>query len=374
MKRSILWPFAACIGLAACAPAEAPPEPVRAVRTLVVAPATAGGRMEFAAEVRSRVESRLSFRVGGKMVSRRAELGQRVRAGDLLAQLDPQDLRLGEEAARAAVEAARVNRDLAAAELKRFRELRDQGFVSAFEIERRESTLRAAEAQLEQSRAQADLQGNQSAHTRLVANAAGVITAVEAEVGAVLAAGTPVLRLAHDGARDAVFSVPEDAVAGLRLLLGREGALQVRLWDRADAVPGTLRELAAAADPVTRTFLAKADVGAAAVQLGQTATVIVELPRVEGVAKLPLTAIKEHDGRTSVWIVDESTMTVRPQPIEVAGAEENDVVVSGGIAPGQRIVTAGVHVLNPGQKVRLYAGPGAVATAAAAAGSAAETR
>jgi RND family efflux transporter MFP subunit len=325
---------------------------------------------EFAAEVRARSEQRLSFRVGGKLLVREVELGQRVRSGQVLARLDPGDLRLAEQAAQAAMVAARANQALAAADLKRFQDLHAQGFISAIELDRRQTTLQAAQAQLDQAQAQARVQGNQSAYAALTATAPGVVTGVEAEPGAVLAAGTPVLRVALDGPRDAVFFVPVDFVAELRAVQGRAGALRVKPWGSATALPATLRELAAAADPATRTFLAKADLGAAAPELGRTATVLLPAPPLVGVNKLPLSAVMQREGRTAVWLLDPSSMTVRAQPIEVAGAEGNTVLVAAGLSPGQVVVTAGVHVLNPGQKVRHYvdpAGPSAAATSAATA-------
>lgn len=340
--------------LAACSRQEPAPEPVRAVRTMTVAAGSAGGVHEYAAEVRARTESRLAFRVGGKMVSRRAELGQHVKAGEALAQLDPEDLRLSQNAATAALQAAQVNLELADADFKRYKGLREQGFISAAELERRETTLKAARASVEQARAQAGVQGNQAGYSTLTASAAGVITGVDAEPGAVLAAGTPVLRLAHDGPRDVVFAVPEDTVARLRPLLGKAGALKVRLWGTKDTLPAMVREIAAAADPATRTFLVKADVGRADVQLGQTAAVLVETPRQDGVTTLPLTAVMQQQGKTAVWLLDKASMTVKVQPVVVGGADGNTVVVASGLSAGQVVVTAGVHVLTPGQKVKLY--------------------
>ena len=131
-------------------------------------------------------------------------------------------------------------------------------------------------------------------------------------------------------------------------------ALHVRLWGGAGVLKATLRELAASADPMTRTFQAKADLGGASVQLGQTATVLIDMPRVEGVVKLPLSAITRQQDKTAVWVVDRSTMRVRHVPVVVAGADGNDVVVSSGLTPGLDVVTAGVHVLNPGQKVTFF--------------------
>ena len=352
--------------LAACSQHEPAPEPIRAVRTMTVSSDSAGGVSEYAADVRARTESRLGFRVGGKLVRRNVDLGDTVKAGQALAQLDPQDLKLGQDAARAALTSARANHDQIAADYKRFKDLRDQGFISAAELERRDTALTAAKAQLDQARAQAGVQGNQTAYATLVADAPGVITGVDADQGTVVGAGTPVLRLAHDGPRDAVFAVPEDQIGALRALAGVPRALKVRIWGQGgEPLPATVREVAAAADPVTRTFLVKADIGKAAVRLGQTAAVMIEQPRTVGVAKLPLSAVMEVQGRTSVWLVDKATMTVKPQAIQVAGADGNSVLVSGGLQPGQTVVTAGVHVLTSGQKVKLYVDPrGGTAVAA----------
>jgi RND family efflux transporter MFP subunit len=364
----------AAFAVSACSRQEAPPEPVRSVRTMTISPSVSGVTVEYAADVRSRVESRLGFRVGGKMIKRFVDLGDTVKAGQPLAQIDPQDLRLSQEAARAGLSSAQANYDQAQADFKRYRELYEQKFIGAAELERRETTLKAAKASLDQSRAQLSVQGNQAAYAVLVADAPGVITAVEAEPGQVLAAGTPVVRLAHDGARDAVFSVPEDHLQVVRALEGKAAAVKVKIWGSDAIVPATIREIAAATDPVTRTFLVKADVGRAPVTLGQTATAFIEMPKTQGVAKLPLSAVLEAEGKTSVWVLDPSTMSVRAQAVTVAGADGNSVVVASGLAPGQEVVTAGVHVLTPGQKVRRYVEDGAVAPAATAAqGGAAAT-
>ena len=368
--RRLLYPgLAVLLVVAGCGKAPPAPEPIRAVRTVTVAPQAVGGLIEYAGEVKARTESRLSFRVGGKVVARRADLGDAVKAGQVLAQLDAQDLHLGQDAARAAMVSAQANLDQASADFKRFKELRDQGFISSAELERRETALKAAQAQFDQARAQADVQGNQATYASLVAGASGVITAVEAEPGMVVAPGTPVLRLAHDGPRDVVFAVPEDKVGLIRALAGQKDRFKVRLWgDGGALLPATIREVAAAADPVSRTFVVKADIGAAGAvaRLGQTATVLVDLPQAAGMIKLPLSALKQEQGETIVWTVDKETMTVSPQPVRIAGAENNEAVVTGGLVPGAVVVTAGVHVLTPGQKVKFYVEPGAAPATALA--------
>lgn len=366
--RAVL-PILAAAVLAACGKPAPAPEPERSVRTQVVSGESAGYTLEFAAELRARTESRLSFRVGGKLIERRVGLGDSVKAGQVLARLDASDLLLAQDSARAAMQAARVNRDQMGADYKRFIDLHKQGFISAAELERRDAAFKAAQAQLDQAKAQAEAQLNQAAYANLVADAAGVVTSVEAEPGMVVGAGTPVLRVAHDGPKDIVFSVPEQLISSLRAAAGEPGALNVKLWgSEQPGVPARLREVAAAADPVTRTFLVKADAGALDARLGQTATVSLALPRQAQALKLPLSAVLEQAGKASVWLLDAKSMSVRLQPITVGGADGNEVVVSAGLKPGDEVVTAGVHVLTPGQKVQRYQAPGA---AAAIAGSAA---
>jgi multidrug efflux system membrane fusion protein len=347
-----------CLGvvllMAACSKHESAPEPVRAVKVMTVALGDIGGQFEFAGEVRPQVESVLGFRVAGKIIQRQAELGQRVQVGQVLAQLDPQDYKLASDAARAQVAAATTNRDLANADYKRYKELKDQNFISSAELERRDSTLKAAQAQMEQAQAQLSSQGNQAAYTRLVSDVAGVVTAVSAEPGQVVSAGTPVVKVARDGARDVVFSVPEDRVTSIKL----GSPVAVRVWSTNAKLDGKVREVAASADPATRTFLVKVAVDAqAAPPLGTTVTVVPEALTRAGtpVIKLPTSALKqEANGNTAVWVLDPASMTVKSQQVVVATADGNEVVLASGLAPGMQVVTAGVHVLAPGQKVSIY--------------------
>jgi membrane fusion protein, multidrug efflux system len=351
--------------LAACTQAPPPTEPIRAVRTRVVQQESSGGALEFAAEVRARTESRLAFRVGGKLARRLVNVGDTVRAGQVLALLDPQDLRLAQQAAQAALRSAQSAFDLSQAEFNRYKELREQNFIGSLELERREAALKATRAQLEQAKSQVDLQGNQASYTTLAADVAGVVTAVDAEPGTVLAAGTPVLRLAQAGARDVQFAVAENQVGILRALVGQSGALQVRLWGQPQDARATVREVAAAADATTRTFTIKAELADPSARLGQTATVRWQAPRREGVIKLPLPAVAQVQGATVVWLLDRASMTVKPRPVQVGAADANQLEITGGLKAGDTVVTAGVHTLTPGQKVKLYIEPGASAPAVA---------
>lgn len=357
MRRNSAWWLVAGMGatalLAACSKPAVQPEPIRSVKVIQVQAGDMQSVAEFSGEVRARSESRLGFRVGGKIMRRQAELGQRVRVGDALAQLDPQDYQLAAAAAKAQVAAAQTNRDLAAADYKRYKDLREQNFISGAELERRDAALKAAQAQLDQALAQGSAQGNQAAYTTLKADVAGVVTAVEAEPGQVVAAGTPVVRIAQDGPRDVVFSVPEDKVAQVK----PGSAVEVRVWGANGLQKGTVREVAASADPVTRTFVVKVGLDTRdAPALGTTATVLPQALGRAGVQaiKIPTSALRQDGSGTAVWVLDGASMTVKLQPIQIATADGNEVVVASGLESGQQVVIAGVHVLAPGQKVSIY--------------------
>jgi len=348
---SVLW---------ACSKPVASEEPIRAVKVITVGSQPMLATLEYAAEVRARVESRLGFRVGGKLTARPAEVGQRVKTGQVLAQLDSQDLKLGIDAARAQVVAARSNRDLAAADFKRYQALKELNFIAAAELERRDSVRQAAQAQLDQAQAQLSVQNNQAGYASLVADVSGVVTAVLAERGQVVAAGSPVVQIAQDGARDVVFAVPEDKVAAIKPASG----VVVRAWGSGGSYTGVVREVAAIADPVTRTFTVKVALsGNGDLPLGSTVSVLpVALQHATAqVIKLPTSALFQQGPATAVWVLDATSMTVKPQVVQIATADGNDVVVAAGLQPGMQVVVAGVHVLAPGQKVTVYKQNGPVA-------------
>lgn len=363
MARSMWWSaLSLVVVLSACGRQAPPDEPVRAVKLMKVGAADVSGVQEHSGDIRARTESRLGFRVGGQLVQRPVDVGQTVKAGQVLAVLDPKDYQAAARAADAQVAAARTQRDLAAADAKRFQSLQSQGFISGAELERREAVLKAAQATLEQAEAQARVQGNQAAYTQLVADADGVIVAVEAEPGQVVAAGTPVVRLARQGPREAVIAVPEDMVALVRPGMGAE----VRLWGaggaQAPAWRGTVREVAASADPLTRTFGVRVALPPQVVApLGATATVyLTPVPtgqpsaKADGGVRVPTTALWQQGQRSAVWVFHAQDSVVRARPVEVAGLEGEHAVIAQGLQPGDEVVVAGTHVLAEGQRVVRY--------------------
>ncbi len=364
-----LWAGRLAIGvgvlsLAACSPQAPVQEPVRSVKLLTVGATELNSQAEYAADIRARIESRLGFRVAGKVIQRQAEAGQRVQAGQVLAQIDPQDYQLAAQAAQAQLAAAQTQRDLSQAELRRFEGLRAQNFISSVELERREAAFKSADAALAQARAQAQAQTNQAAYARLQATTNGVVTGVEAEVGQVVTAGQAVVRLAHDGPRDAVFAVPEQAVMSFK----PGQAMQAVLSSTGQVLKGRVREVGASADPVTRTFTIKLALDASE-KLPLGATVNVQAGSNKGaqtaVIKLPTSALRQEGAGTSVWVLDEAGMTVRSQPVQVGTVDGNQVVIASGLQPGQKVVAAGVHVLTAGQKVTVYVDPAAAPVPAA---------
>jgi RND family efflux transporter MFP subunit len=351
-ERAVLAVFV-LMALSACGKGPALQEPVRAVKVMTVGASSVTTDLEFSGEVRARIESNLGFRVAGKLLSRPAEIGQRVKAGELLAQIDPQDYRATADAAAAQLVAAQTNRDVAGADFKRYQDLHAQGFISAAELQRREAAYISAQAQWKQAQAQSSVQGNQSGYTRLLADGAGIVTSVDASAGQVVAAGQSVVRLALDGPRDVVFSVPEDKLS----LLKTGDKVKVRQWVDGKDLEATVRDVSASADAITRTFVAKAALPKDANPvLGSTVTVslLINAAVIPKTIKLPTSALRLEGGATSVWVLDTHSMTVKAQAVEVNTAEGNDAVVTSGLQNGDQVVLSGVHVLTAGQKVSLF--------------------
>jgi RND family efflux transporter MFP subunit len=341
--------LAACALLLAACSKEAPKtEDIRPVRAMVLQSSDIDVNAEFSGEVRSRVESRLGFRVGGKIISRKVDVGSVVKRGQVLMDLDPQDLKLSQVQAMAALRAAETTRDLADAELKRYQELRDKNFVSQAILDAKLSAAKSAQAQVDSAQAAYRGMSNQAGYARLEADIDGVVTAVDAEVGQVVAPGAPVVRVAKTDEKEIVFGVPEDKVDTLRAI----SDVHVRLWSSPDkSVPGKIREVSPVADPSTRTYAFRVSIptSLSEAKLGMTALVAFASRTPQPQIKVPLTALFHEKAATSVWVIENGA--VRLVPVTVAGVSGNDIVLGSGVKSGQTIVTAGVNLLKPGQKV-----------------------
>lgn len=355
--------------LAGCHKQVEKAEDIRPVRAIVLQSSDIDVNAEFSGEVRARVESRLGFRVGGKIVSRSVDVGSVVKKGQSLMQLDPQDLQLAQTQAQASLRAAETSRDFARSELKRYQDLKAQNFVSQTVLDSKDAAFKSAQASVDAAQALYRGQANQAGYAALVSDIDGVVTAVDAEAGQVVAAGTPVVRVARAGDKDIVIGIPEDKVDALQAV----NDVRVRLWANPQhSVPGRIREISPAADPATRTYTVKVSVpgSLAEARLGMTAVVEFASKTSQPRITVPLTALFYEKSATSVWVVENGT--VRLTPVAPGGIAGNDIVLASGVRAGQTVVTAGVNVLKPGQKVKILGDdlPKAAAATAAAPGPA----
>lgn len=341
--------------LTACGAKEAPQEVVRPVQLTQVAVGGTTDASVFAGEVKPRHEGDLSFRIGGKIVARYVDVGARVRKGQALARLDPADVGLQAEAAKAQVAATETEYKFAQAEFDRYQNLHREKFISASALDAKRNTLDANRAKLEQAKANLAVSQNQASYATLVANEDGVVTTVNAEPGQVVAAAQSVVRIAREDEREVAISVPENRIGELR----SAQQLVAVLW----ANPGRtyaarVREVSPSVDPTTRTFAVRVSIVDAdpSVQWGMTANVGLLAPANAGSALLPLTSIYQKDGQPAVWRFDPASRQVALVPIAIGQFREDGVVVTSGVRHGDWIVAAGVHKLIPGQVVRPYEG------------------
>ena len=346
------------------APREEKPRPVR---TMVLGQGAAfeGGAAVYPAELRARHESRLGFRVAGKLIARQVQAGDRVAAGQILARLDPTETAPQTAAAKAQRLGAETELKLAAADLQRLIDLRTKGFVSEAQVDRQRATLDAAQARLDAAQAQLEQAGNNVEFQVIRADAAGVVVGLDAELGQVIAAGQSVVRLDRDGEREALVYLPESRMSALMLgqawsvWLASDTAGQARRYQAA------VREISPIAEPGTRTFAVRLalreSMGGMPLGMSLLAQPMTQTRAVAGKELLmPATALYSRDGKTYVWKVDEATATVVLVAVAVIGFSDQGVRLqeanhqggATGLKAGDRIVTAGVNFLREGQKIR----------------------
>ena len=350
--------LASCLAtlLMACRSEPAPVAPeIRPVRTVTIAKRDTGVPVVLTGSIRAQDEAPLAFRVSGRMTQRLVNNGDRVRPGQLVARLEPQNEQNALRAARANLSAAQGQLTNARNSLRRQEPLAARGAVSQAELDQTRAAFETAQSQVESAEAQLKFAQDQLSFTELTADAAGVITAVGAEPGEVVSAGRMVVTLARQGGRDAVFDVPGQVIRSAP----NNPQVTVSLKDDPTVTTvGRVREVAPQADPVTRTFEVKVGLTdpPAAMRLGTTVVGRMDVDS-SSVIDIPASALTTSNQQPAVWIVDPSTSTVSLRTIDVLRFDPDAVVVSNGLAPGDVVVTAGVQALYPGQKVRLLASP-----------------
>lgn len=326
-------------------------EDVRPVRSTIVGTSQGSVGATYSGEVQARYESKLGFQTSGRIVARLVEVGSTVKRGQPLMRLDPAQEVLQVASADADVDGkkSRVAQDRI--DLQRTEALLARHFASQAEVDAQRLALATSESQLKSALAQQQIKVNQRGYTVLVADRDGVVSAIHAEAGQVVSPGQAVVTVAADGEREVVVAIAESRVDELK----RAKSLQVSVWAQpGKRYVGTLRELAPDTDSVTRTYSARIGVKNpdAALRLGMTASVFAADIDGANAIRLPLTAVLNKDGQSLVWVVDAKTGQVASRTVQLGAAQNDQVLIAGGLNPGETVVTAGVHMLFAGQKVK----------------------
>lgn len=345
----IAFLLAAALLLTACGKSPDTTEIIRPVRLATLTENQALPQLILSGEVRARVESRLGFRVPGKIEARLVELGQSVNKGDTLARLEPSGEQLSVRAAEARLSSAQAEQRLAKSELQRIAELNQKGFVSPTEYERYKITVDNANAAVQQAQADLKHTRNQLDYTHLKADKGGIVVAVLADAGEVVPAGQPVIHIAQQGELEVLTHIPED-----KLQIAEDATASLQVYTHPEETfKGELRELSRSADPITRMYEARYRIISPAdfITLGQTATVQLRSHQKTQGLVVPMTALVNRNEQHSVWVFNAPQQQVETKPVEVLGFTKDSALITG-LEAGTQVVTAGVHVLTEGQKVR----------------------
>jgi membrane fusion protein, multidrug efflux system len=334
-------------------PAPSAPQ-IRPVRTVTVEQRAEGETVSLTGHVRARDQGSVAFRIDGRAIERPVSVGDVVRAGQVIARLDPLNQENMLRSAQANLSAAEAVLTQTRQNFWRQQELLRQGWTPRARFDDAQQAMQTAEAQVSSAQAQLRIAQDQLGYTVLRADAAGAITATGAEPGEVIRAGQMIAQLAQEGGRDAVFDVPEVLIR----TAPRDPEVQVVLGDDPNIrATGHVREVSPQADPATRTFQVKVGISdpPEAMRLGSTVTGRIQLAAPAGV-QLPASALTEANGRPAVWVYDPSSQSVALRSVDVARYDPASAVISQGLQPGEVVVTAGAQVLRPGQKVRRLGG------------------
>ncbi len=324
------------------------PAPVR-VATIAFEPLASS--RSYPGVIDPRFESDLGFRVAGKIVERSVNIGDSVKAGQLIARLDPTDYKLNVEAQEADLAAAKSNRASAVAAEARYRALKEKGWIAQAALDERTSAADDARGRVKRIERTLEVQRNQVAYTELRAEREGVISAILIESGQVVTSGQVVARVARLDELEAVVSIPEQSLADLK-----SSSARVELWPKREkSYRANLREVAAQADSVSRTFEARFTILGADddIRLGKTANVVLTASNSATVARLPLSAVMNDARGPLVWVVGSSGDRLQRRPVAVQSFEHDTVLISAGLNAGERVVTLGTHMLDENRPIRV---------------------
>ncbi len=346
--------------VAACEKPAEPPPPPRPALVALVGKSASNNAMILVGEVKSRFESNQGFRIKGKIIERKVDVGSAVKKGQVIARLDASDANLGAAASMADVRAAEANYGLAKSDVERQRQLVDKKFVSQSSLDRYEAQLKTADARVNQAKAQAAVSGNQTRYTALVADRDGVVTQIRAEPGQVVDAGEMIVQVVDTKQIEVLVAVPESRMSKLKV----GDTVAVKLWasqanNQEKTYAGSVREIAPAASSATRAFDVRVAISDPdeAVKLGMTAGVRLAEAGVD-IIIIPTGALTQINGKTAVWVIDKKNIA-NPREVVAGQYTENGVMITSGLQSGEMVAIAGVHTLMKGQKVapKLEAAP-----------------
>ena len=347
--RRVAWALCAAVLLTSCGPDAPTPPPSLRVIVEVARMSDQALVVSLTGDVAARVTSELSFRVGGQILERGAEVGDHVTAGQVLATLDPQEQQANAAAAQANVEAGEAQVRQAASAFERQKGLIGQGFTTRREYDQAEAALRTAQATLESAKAQLGTARDQLDQTTLRATAAGILTARKAEAGEVVQAAQTVYILARDGPRDAVFNVYESIFTRERT---NEPIRVALVSDPKIERTARMREISPVVDPSTGTVRVKFEIDDPLPEMTLGAPVIGSGRfKTRSVIALPWTALSTDGGQPAVWVVDPAIRSVSLRRVEIEAHEAGRILVRQGLEPGQIVVSRGQQLLRPGQVV-----------------------
>ncbi len=340
--------------ISACKKPIEPLAPPRPALVMVVGKTAANDSMVLVGEVKSRFEANLGFRINGKIIERKVDVGSYVKKGQVIARLDATDTNLSAQAASADVRAAEASYSLANAELNRQRILFNKKFISQSALDIRMAELKTSAARLSQVRAAAAVSGNQSRYTALVADRDGVVTKINAEPGQVIESGTMIVQIVDTKQIEVLVAVPESRMASVKT----GDLVAIKLWaDREKIYTGKVREISPAANSATRAFDVRVAItdADALVKLGMTAGVRFTQNEADAIM-VPATALTQTQGKNSVWVINklkEGNLGIaNPREVATGQYTENGVMISSGLQAGEMVAIAGVHTLIKGQKVK----------------------
>ncbi|MER9409415.1 efflux RND transporter periplasmic adaptor subunit [Mesorhizobium sp. M0589] len=367
-KLPVTGLIVATLGLAACSQEKTEVQDIiRPVKVVEIGQAEKSRELTYSGSVRARTEMNLGFRISGKVTERLVDIGQHVTTGDVLARIDPTDYELSVKSAKASLDAAERQVETVDLSRKRAEQLFAKNFTSKSQLEQATLSYNQAVATRDAARSTLAQAQNQVVYTDLKASENGIVTAVSADVGQVVGAGTPVMTVAVDGEKEVLIAVPEMDIAAFKP--GKD--VKASFWsDDALALSGKVREVAGSADQQSRTFAVRVSLpDDPRVLLGMTANIEASVAKKQEMVSIPLSALAEKDGRKIVWTVDRAGETVHERLVKVAEFTADGVSVADGLKPGDVVVAAGTQFMTENLKVKLT---GDAVQAASAEGDAAK--